>query len=398
MMPARTMLFPLGLAALVAVTGPAAAAEAAPGAPNVLAVPAVSVSQAAPRELVATVVVTGTLVPRDEVLVSAELDGLRVVDILADEGDAVKAGQVLARLSRDTLEAQLAQNDAAIARADAAIAQAKSQIAQADPAVTEAQAALSRTEALRKSGNATQEQYDQRLSLARSSEARLAAARDGLAMAQAERTNQDAQRRELMVRLGRTEIKAPVDGMISRRSVKLGAISSAAGEPMFRLIAGNKVELEAEVIETQLAQIKSGAPVSVVPAGGEPIRGEVRLVPTEVDRTSRLGKMRVALPQAPNLRIGSFARGEVEVARSKDIAVPTSAVLFGGGKPRVLVVADGKIVVRDVTPGITAKGWTALRSGVSEGEAVVAKAAPFLREGDEVRVVPAATDPAKDTQ
>jgi hypothetical protein len=64
----------------------------------------------------------------------------------------------------------------------------------------------------------------------------------------------------------------------------------------------------------------------------------------------------------------------------------------------VLVVADGKIVMRDVTPGITAKGWTALRSGVSEGEAVVAKAAPFLREGDEVRVVPAAAGPTRDTQ
>jgi HlyD family secretion protein len=397
-MTARTILFHLATAAIVASVGPAMAAEAAPAAPNVLAVPAVSVSQAAPRELVATVVVTGTLVPRDEVLVSAELDGARVVDILADEGDVVKAGQVLARLSRDTLEAQLAQNDAAAARADAAIAQARSQIAQADPAVTEAQAALARTEALRKTGNATQEQYDQRVSLARSSEARLAAARDGLTMAQAERTSQDALRQELMVKLGRTEIKAPVDGVISRRSVKLGAISTATGEPMFRLIARNQVELEADVIETQLAQIKAGAPVTVVPAGGVAIKGEVRLVPTEVDRVSRLGKMRVALPQSPDLRIGSFARGEVEVARSKDVAVPTSAVLFGGGKPRVLVVADGKITVRDVKPGITAQGWTALRSGVSEGEAVVAKAAPFLREGDEVRILPAAADPARDTQ
>jgi RND family efflux transporter MFP subunit len=390
-------------AALLLAAGPETtvtrAAEAAPAAPNVLAVPAVSVQKAAPRELTALLVVTGTLVPRDEVLVSAELDGSRVVEILADEGDSVKAGQVLARLSRETLDAQLAQNDAALARADAAIAQARSQIAQADPAVTEANASLARAEALRKSGNATQEQYDQRLSLARSSEARLAAARDGLAMAQAERASQDAQRRELLVKLGHTEIKAPVEGLISRRSVKLGAISAASGDPMFRIIAGNKVELEAEVLETQLPQIKQGATVMVTPAGAAPVRGEVRLVPSEVDRVTRLGKMRVALPQSPDLRIGSFARGEVDVAHSNGIAVPTSAVLFGGGRPRVLVVQDGKVTARDVVPGISANGWTSISSGLAEGEDVIAKAAPFLREGDQVRVVPVAAEAdAKGTQ
>lgn len=377
------------LVCALAIAAACASARAADGAASALAVPAVSVATAQKRDLAQILIVSGTLVPREEALVSAEIDGLRVTEVLAEEGDSVRAGQVLARLSKDTLEAQLAQNDAALARAGAAVAQARSQIAQAEPTVTEAQAALARTQALQKTGNATQEQLDQRLSATRTAAARLSVAQDGLVIAQAEKTSQEAQRRELMIKLGRTELKAPVDGVVSRRTAKLGAISSSAGEPLFRLIADGKVELEADVIETQLASIKPGARVKVTPAGAAPVEGEVRLVPTEVDRATRTGKMRVALPQEADLRIGGFARGEVVARRSEGVAVPTSAVLFGEASPRLQVVRDGKVEVRQITPGVSVGGWTEIRSGVAPGEPVIAKAAAFLREGDPVRVVPA---------
>lgn len=392
----RAMLFLAALASAAFAPFALRAADDAPRVERNLAVPAVSVAAAQKRDLTSVLIVSGTLVPRDEVLVSAETDGLRVTELLAEEGDSVTAGQVLARLSRDTLDAQLAQNDAALARAGAAIAQATSQIDQAEPALTEAQAALARAQALQKSGNATQEQLDQRLATARTAAARLAAARDGLAIAKAEQASQEAQRREIMIRLGRTDVKAPVGGVISRRNVKLGAISSAAGEPMFRLIADGKIELEAEVIETQLPRIKPGARVKVIPAGAEPVEGVVRLVPTEVDRSTRLGQMRVALPRSPDLRIGSFARGEVTLATSEGVAVPTSAILFGPAGPRLQVVKDGKIEVRAVTPGVSAGGWTEIRSGLTEGEPVIAKAAAFLRDGDPVRVI--ARDVVKETR
>ena len=65
---------------------------------------------------------TGSLVAREEILVGPELEGLRVTEVLADEGARVKKGDVLARLVADTLDAQLAQNDAGLARSAAAIA------------------------------------------------------------------------------------------------------------------------------------------------------------------------------------------------------------------------------------------------------------------------------------
>lgn len=373
--------------ALAISSTPASAAQAAPAAPSALAIPAVSLAKAERRELIDALTVSGTLVPREEVLVPAEIDGLRVTELLADEGDTVAAGQVLARLSRDTLEAQLAQNDAAIRKAEAAMAQASNQIPQAEAAQVETQGALQRTEALRQSGNSTIELLEQRTAAARTAVARLAAARDGYSVAQAERAAADAQRRELMVKLGRTEIKSPVEGLISRRTAKVGSVTALNGEPMFRLIANGKVELEAEVMETSLTKIPQGAPASLALNGGRTLVGSVRLLPAEVDRISRLGKVRIALPADPAFRVGAFARAQVVLAQRNGIAVPSSAVAYGAAGATVQVVKDDKVEVRPVTPGISAGGMTEIVSGLTAGEQVVAKAMAFLRNGDTVRPI-----------
>ena len=91
-----------------------------------------TVARVAPADFTATVLATGSLVAREEILVGPEVEGLRVTEVLADEGMRVKKGDVLARLVADTLDAQVAQNDAGQARATAAIAQARSAIVQAE--------------------------------------------------------------------------------------------------------------------------------------------------------------------------------------------------------------------------------------------------------------------------
>ncbi|MBX9757918.1 MAG: efflux RND transporter periplasmic adaptor subunit, partial [Beijerinckiaceae bacterium] len=139
--------------------------------------PAVSVTRARVSEVVETVSVTGTLVPRNEILAGPEIEGLRIVEILVDEGDRIAKGAVLVRLSRDVLDAQVAQSDAALARADAAIAQAQSQIAQAEANAKLASSELERTQALARSGNSTQAALDQRSAAQRSSDAQAQSAR-----------------------------------------------------------------------------------------------------------------------------------------------------------------------------------------------------------------------------
>ncbi len=375
----------LAAAAALSVLGPAGlSAQSAPPA-----APAVTVVQAAERELTEQTIVTGTLVPRHEILVSPEIEGFRIAEVLAEEGDLVEKGQVLARLTRDVLETQLAQNDAQRARAEAGVAQARSQIVQAEAAHFEAQQALERARALMKSGNTTEAVLEQRIAAARTAEGRLSAARDGLRMAEAERTAAEAQRREIEWRLSRTEVRTPAAGIVSRKTARVGATASAAGEPLFRIIAQGEIELEGEVPETEMPRLKEGASAEVRVTAQEVVTGRVRNLFPEVDRATRLGKVRIALPKHPALRIGAFAQGTIEVARSTGVAVPTSAVLYAPEGPRVMAVVNDRVELRRVRTGLAAGSFVEIVEGLKAGEWVVARAGSFLRDGDIVRPVPA---------
>ncbi len=380
--------FPAAVAAILLAAAPLArAAEPPPATPSLA--PAVTVVRAAEREIVERAVVTGTLMPREEILVSPEVEGLRITEVLVEEGASVKQGDVLARLSRDILEATLAQNAAATARADAAIAQAKSQIVQAEAAQLEAQQALERTRSLMKSGNTTEVQLEQRISAGRAAEGRLSASRDGLRMAEAELRSAEAQHRENEVRLARTDIKAPRGGIVSRKTARVGATASAAAEPLFRIIADGEIELEGEVTETQIGRLREGAPAMIAVDATRTVTGRVRNVYPEVDRATRLGTVRVALPRDTVVRIGSFARGTVEIARKTGIVVPVGSVIYGQDGATVQVVVDNKVHTRAVKPGLAADGFVQLQEGVAVGDLIVAKAGSFLRDGDVVRPVPA---------
>ena len=348
--------------------------------------PRVTVMSVQRGDLVEKLVVTGTLVARDEILVGAEIDGLQIIELLGEEGQQVSAGQVLVRLRRDTLDAQMAQNDAAIARADAGIQQAKSQITQAESALNQAQQALERTAALRKTGFASQAVFDQQTNDERSARAKLQAAQDGLVLSTADRASMVAQRRELAIKIARTEVRAPVAGLIARRTAKLGGMAAMAGEPLFRLIARGEIELEAEVPASRIGIVQEGVPATVV-ANEVTQRGQVRLVSPEVDRATRLGRIRIALGAQSGLKIGSFARGIVETRRSSGLSVPLSAVLYGDAGPFVQVVADNRIVTSPVTVGIISDQLIEVTGGLSEGQKVVIKAGAFLRGGDAVTPV-----------
>ncbi len=360
--------------------------EAAATAKPILA-PAVSVVEATRRETVETVTVTGTLVPRDEVLVTPEIDGYRVTEVLVEEGARVVKGQVLARLARDLIDRQIAQQDAVVAKAEAAVPQSQSSIEQAEAAETEARLSLDRARSLSATGNTTAVVMETRTSALRQAEGRLAFACNGLAMAKADLAQARAVRDELSLRLARTEIRAPEDGIVSRRTARVGLAASAASEPLFRLIARGEIELEGEVVETKLPLLREGAPAWIDLGEGGRVAGRVRAVYPEVDKVTRLGKVRVRLDADPRLRIGTFARGEVELARSRGVSVPQASVLYRGGRRSVLVVAGDRVEDRTIRTGIADEDTVEVRAGLTEGERVVARAGSFLRDGDRVRPV-----------
>lgn len=357
-----------------------AAASVAPAA-------AVTVVRAEQRDFVKTLLVTGTLVPREEVLVGPQIEGLRVVAVLAEEGDKVKQGQVLARLVNDTIDAQLAQNTAALAKASAAIQQAKSNIVSAEAKLVEVKNAYERGKPLRQQGYISESVQDTREAAAKSAQAALASSKDGLALAEAEKAQIEAQRKDLVWRMGRTEITAPTDGIVSRRVAKIGGFAAGNGDPMFRIIAKGEIELDAEVPETQIAQLRTNQIATIEIPGVEGIAGKVRLVSPEIDRASRLGRIRIAVESNPALRIGSFAHAVVTTDTSRGIAVPSSALQHGEKVSTIQLVKQDRVVVKPVKVGISAGAWTEIRDGVAENDIVVARSGTFLREGDAVRPV-----------
>lgn len=348
--------------------------------------PLVTTTRVVRAEMVETISVTGTLVAREDIVVAPQIEGLRIVEILAEEGDRVVKGQVLARLARETLDAQAAQSDAQLARADAAIAQARSQIAQAQAALAASAPALDRAKALSRSGAGTDANLESRAADQAANVAKLEAARQGLTSAQAERKALEAARAELNVRLERTDVKAPAAGLIARRSARFGAIAlSLSGEGLFRIIESGAVELAAEAPDFQLARMRAGQPARVRDAAGQAWPGKVRLVSPEIDKLSRMGALRVAVTAAEQLRVGGFARGQIETERKVALSLPASAVIQTSDRATVDLIRDGHVKKAAVKTGIVVDGRVEILDGLAEGDVVVARAGAFLNDGDRVQ-------------
>jgi RND family efflux transporter MFP subunit len=368
-----------------------APARSAADQPRAVEPPAVTVVPATKREFVDRLFVSGTLVAREEAQVAARVDGLAIVELDAEDGDRVKAGQVLARLDRTQLDAMLAENDAATKRADAAIDQAKSLIEQSKAQVQFASADFDRAHKL-EAGIMAASAVEQRETAMKTAQAQLAAAQFALGVAEADRKSRDAERQELLVRIDRTEVKAPVSGVVSRRSAKLGASASTSGEPLFRIIEDGAIDLEADVPEQTLAKLAVGMPAELKLPGVEgAVSGRVRLLNQEVDKASRTGKVRIALDDVSRAHVGAFASGQVELARREGVGVPATALERDGDEARLDVVRGEKVEVRQVKAGVMQGDWVEIRAGVGEGESVILRAAAFLRAGDRVRPTPETT-------
>ena len=314
---------------------------------------------------------TGTLVARNEVAVSASVEGQRLLDVLVDEGDRVEAGQLLARLEGETLRSKLRQAEAEVVRAGAAVGQQEVRW-------EEAQTNFRRAEAIRNTGVISAQQYDERRAAFRAAERELE-------MARAELASAEAQLAEAEIQLGFTTIRAPAAGTVSERNARAGELPGS--EPLFRIIRGGEVEFEAEVPETRLTAIAPGQKVEVHVAGLDRIvTGRVRLVGPKVDLQSRLGRVRVALPIGENLRPGTFAQATLHLGDREVVAVPEAALLYGkAGRPSVVVVGrNGAVARREVRSGLHQEGHVEVSSGLAAGERVVLAAAAYLREGERV--------------
>lgn len=354
--------------------------------------PAITVSAVATRHLRDVVLASGLVAPQETIQVAPLIEGQPIEALLADVGDKVAAGQVLARLSSSTLDLQKAQLAASFAAAKAQIAQAQAQLIAATSSAAEAQRTSDRTAKLKAQGSASQAAADSALAAAVSAQAQVSVATQSLEAAKAQQELVQAQLANVDLQLSRTEVVAPFAGEITARNAQLGAIASAAGQPMFTLIRDGALELRADVAEADLTRLAVGQTATLRLVGlAKPLSGKIALVEPSIDAVTRLGRVRIAIDDASAVRPGMYVEASILVHEGDTAAVPITAVKSSGGKTSVMRV-DGAVVSEQIiTTGMRDGGWIEVLDGLKVGDTVVTKAGAFVRDGDHINPVVAAT-------
>jgi membrane fusion protein (multidrug efflux system) len=353
------------LAVLAACGGEADAAGGAGGRPGGggPSVTLAATDLASPRRMALedAIAVTGNLEPLERAEVRSRLEG-DVEGVYVREGEAVRAGQLLARFD--------AGDQAGLARsADADVAAARSELGTAEWTL-EQNAELHREGAI--------PERDVRVA-----QQAVAAARARLAAAQA---RSGSSRREVTD----TRVVAPSAGIIERRMVNPGEHVNR-NVALFTLVRGDVLELAAAVPERAATGVQAGQSVRFT-ADGSQFEGRVARISPSVDPGSRSVTVYVQVPNAEGrLRAGTFASGRI-VSRVLDgaLVVPLAALREGtaGGDAVVYRVVDGKIDVATVTVGLRdeTQGLVEITGGLSEGDRVVVGNVGILGKGMSVRM------------
>jgi RND family efflux transporter MFP subunit len=372
-MTRRRLLLPAAaLLPLAACSGGSRAAEET--APRGLAVRTATVET---RDLPEAVVLTGTLEPRSQVQVVAEVQA-RLQRVLREEGSRVGRGEVLAVL--DDTDYRLS-ND----RARAALA-----VAEANRA--HAQAEKERADSLLKTGGITDRDHLAAQVQQQVADASLAQARAEVAIAgQA---------------LARTQVRAPFAGRVAKRFPDAGAML-APGAPLFTLVDDSVLEFRAPVASKDWAKVKVGAEVELAidALGGARVAGRIARVEPLVDERSRSFRVVVEVPGRADLVGGLFARAVVRVGVVPGaLVVPPSALVRDGSDPtsaEVFVVRGGKAEKVRLALGVETPDGVQVTSGLAAGDAVVldpptalASGAPVLVQNGRVPASSPAADPA----
>lgn len=348
----------LALLAL-ALVGPAHADEEA-GVPALTVTAAKVEQQRWPEEVRAA----GAIEPWQEAVVGAQIGGHRIVEILAEVGDEVKAGQVLARFDTARLRAEEAELVASVEQMKASL--------------REAEANRDRALALKERALLSEQDVTRQVTQADVARAQLAGAEARLA------TNR--------LEIGFATVTAPDAGVVSARSATLGAVSQP-GEELFRLIRQGRLEWRGELTAQQLARVAPGNVVELTLPGGGHTTARVRQLAPSLRSATRLALVYADLPEGSGARAGMYAEGTVLLSETAALSVPATSVVIRDGRNYVFVLSgdDNRAPVegRQVQTGRRVGDAVEIRDGLESGERVVAQGAGFLNDGDVVRVVAA---------
>ncbi|MDX2298679.1 MAG: efflux RND transporter periplasmic adaptor subunit [Xanthomonadaceae bacterium] len=313
--------------------------------PAEVAVP-VEVALVSRRAMSASYGATASLEAAGEAQVVSLTSGV-LLKLLAEEGDVVQAGQVLARLDPDRKGLALAQSQAQLKKLESEYSRSK-------------------------------ELFAKQLVSADAHEKI--------------RSELDVQRAAVDItklELSYTTITAPISGVVAQRMVKVGNLIQP-NAPMFKIVDTSRLEAVLNVPERELDTLRAGLPVTmrVDALPGRSFNGKVGRVSPVVDAGSGTFRVTAIFEGIGQLKPGMFGRVDIVFdQRPNALTIPRDALLEGDGETSVFAVRDGKAVRVPVQVGFITGSYAEIRAGLAEGDGVVTVGKVTLRDGATVEVV-----------
>lgn len=317
----------------------------------------------------------------------------RVVRVLVDQGDAVRAGQVLAELDPVDLVDRERSGEWSVARTASAVHAAEAQLAEARSRADIAAAAARRQAELEARGFVSREAVD-----GKEHEAKAAQAGVDAALAQLAAARRDLERaRADLAGIGklRTQMRlvSPVDGVVSARLVEPGT-TVVAGQAVVQVIDPASLWVKARIDQGRSNGLRVGQPAEVVlrSDAGRVHGGDVRRVDWVSDPVTEERIVNVGFGVRPDgLAVGDLAEVTIRVAELADArSLPAAAVKRLDRQDGVWLHDGGRVVFRPVRLGITTlDGRTQVLDGVTDRDEVIVHSERTLRAGDRVKVVDA---------
>ena len=180
-----------------------------------------------------------------------------------------------------------------------------------------------------------------------------------------------------------TSLRAPAAGLVTEVRTIAGAPASPQAGPMFRISVNNEIELDAEVPAVHMLKLNPGANVRISRDNAPDLVGRLRLVSPQIDRATQLGHVRISLTSNPSLKLGMFARANIDAKRSCGVAIPRTAI----DHLTVQVVKGNTVETRKVRVGLVSDTSTEILEGLDVGEIVVADAGSSLHDGDQIKTM-----------
>ena len=307
----------------------------------------------------------GTINAKDTANVSAKVNGVAIERILVEEGDRVKAGQVLAIFDTDAMEQQVLQAEADVAEAEATLANASADAARVLPLLDID--AISKQEADRYRTAKLQAQ----------------------AALQASRARLNTQR----LSVDNAKVVAPVSGVISEKMAEVGMV--AGGEPLFTIIKGGVLEWRADIDPKLIGEVRVGTPVRVSLPDGDTVMGKVSRIAPTADNNRQI-TIYASLANNAKVRAGMYQTGEFLLGSASTQTVPNSAIVSNDGYDYVMLVTDlttqdgksmGRIKQQRVTLGERLGENVAVIEPLPNDSHIVKQGGSFLNDGDLVRII-----------